>query len=155
MAHPGGRPSLYTNELATEICDLIAGGFKSLKTLCEENPHWPDQRTIRDWVRNKKEFSHMYAQAKDDQADLFVEEMLEIADNSSNDTITKTRQDGSEYEVCNNEWINRSRLRVDTRKWIAAKFKPKKYGDTKLPEEKDFNQDEINEDRELAHRCQK
>lgn len=151
MAHPGGRPPLYNIELAEEVCDAIASGYKSLKTLCRQNPHWPSERTIRDWNRNIKEFSHMYAKAKDDQSELFVEEILEIADDGSNDYYENNKGE----MVLDSEHVQRSRLRVDSRKWIASKYKPKKYGDLKLPEEKEHNQDEINADRELAHRCQK
>ncbi len=151
--NPIGRPTLYNEEIAQEICDAIATNSKSLLTLCEENPHWPRERTLRTWFRDIPTFQRMYVQAKDDQSELLVEQILAIADDVSNDTITKTRQDGSEYEVCNSEWINRSRLRVDTRKWLASKYKPKKYGDVKVPEEKDSSSAEINADRELLHKC--
>ena len=126
---PAGRPTLYTTEIAKEICNQISETMFSLKTLCERNPHWPKSTTIRDWRREKKEFSAMYAQAKEDQADLMVEQILEIADNVNKDTVIKTTKDGEEYEMANNEWINRSRLRVDTRKWAAARLRPKAYGD--------------------------
>ena len=126
---PGGRPTLYTTEIAREICDTIAECMLSLKTLCEKNPHWPRSRTIRTWRLENKEFQLLYARAKEDQADLMVEEILEISDNVDKDTIIKTSKDGEEYEIANHEWINRSRLRVDTRKWAAARLKPKAYGD--------------------------
>ncbi|HWY33267.1 MAG TPA: hypothetical protein VNX68_01395 [Nitrosopumilaceae archaeon] len=132
---PGGRPTDYSYDLGEEICSAIADNMLSLKTLCAKNPHWPVPRTIRRWARENPEFSHMYAQAKEDQGDLLAEDMLEIADDSKNDTIIKTNKDGSEYEVANNEWINRSRLRVDTRKWIASKFKPRMYGDKSSDED--------------------
>lgn len=126
---PGGRPTLYTIEIAKEICAQIAETMFSLKTLCERNPHWPKSQTIRDWRREKKEFSMMYAVAKEDQADLMVEQILEIADDVNKDTIIRTTKNGDEYECANNEWINRSRLKVDTRKWAAARLRPKAYGD--------------------------
>lgn len=69
-----------------------------------------------------------YARAKEMQADFLVQEMLDIADDSTNDTEIKNFGD-STVEVENKEWTNRSRLRVDTRKWIASKLFPKKYGD--------------------------
>lgn len=153
MTNPVGRPTIYNDEIAREICDAIATNSKSLMTLCSLNPHWPGERTIRTWFREKPEFQQMYAQAKDDQSEMFVEQIIDIADDVSNDTITKIRPDGSEYEVCNSEWINRSRLRVDTRKWLASKYKPKKYGDIKVPEEKENNTAEIEKDRELLHKC--
>lgn len=120
-----GRPTDYSAKLAIEICDVIAENMLGLKTLCKRNPHWPVPRTIRDWVRNNKEFSHMYTKAKEDQCDLMAEEILEIADDTSHDF----RENDEGKIVANNELVNRSRLRVDSRKWIAAKLKPKFYGE--------------------------
>jgi hypothetical protein len=71
----------------------------------------------------------MYDNAKRTQADLLVEEIKEIADYTARDNLLKQNKDGSEYEVANTEWIARSKLRVDTRKWIACKLIPKVYGD--------------------------
>jgi hypothetical protein len=70
----------------------------------------------------------MYARAKDNQADLLAEEILEIADDGSNDFMTIVKGDES-YTVENKELVNRSRLRIDARKWYAAKLRPNKYGD--------------------------
>ena len=55
--------------------------------------------------------------------------MLDIADDSTNDYMMKQGEDGSEYEALNAEHIQRSRLRIETRKWLSSKLKPKKYGD--------------------------
>lgn len=71
----------------------------------------------------------MYARAKEKQAEVLAEEILEIADDKQFDTIIKKRKNGSEYEAENHEWINRCRLRVDTRKWLLAKLAPRRYGD--------------------------
>jgi hypothetical protein len=77
------------------------------------------------WLRDKEDYSNQYARAKEDQADYLAEEILEIADDSSGDTdYTETGK-----IVMNAEFVARSRLKVDARKWIAAKLKPKKYGD--------------------------
>jgi hypothetical protein len=43
--------------------------------------------------------------------------------------MLRQNKDGSTTEVENHEAINRSRLRVDTRKWLIARMAPKKYGD--------------------------
>lgn len=126
---PNGRPSLYTTELAEDICFKISTSTKGLKILCKENPTWPDESTIRAWIREKDGFSHIYAKAKLDQADLMAEEIISIADDTSNDTLIKLDKNGEQIEVCNSEWINRSRLRVDTRKWLASRLAPKVYGD--------------------------
>lgn len=124
-----GRPTDYTIELAEEICDAIACSSKGLKPLCNANNHWPDRKNIYQWIKKHPEFRSMYAQAKEHQIEVIVNEILEIADDTSKDTIIKTNKDGVEYETCNSEYINRSRLRVDTRKWLAAKLCPRLYGD--------------------------
>jgi hypothetical protein len=61
------------------------------------------------------------------------DELIAIADDSRRDTTTRRAADGSEYEVPDNEWIQRSKLRVDTRKWIMAKVHPRQYGDAPTP----------------------
>ena len=119
-----GRPSTYTLEVAEKICELTSTSHKSLKTICEE-VNIP-VRTVLDWLASNTEFSQKYARAKDEQADLLVEELMEIADDSSKDTLIDP-ETGKKYE--NKEWTNRSRLRVDTRKWIAAKLKTRKYSE--------------------------
>lgn len=121
-----GRPSLYTKELGDLICEQLSEG-KSLRTVCKAD-EMPHMRTIFRWLREDEEFCHQYARAKEESADALVEEMLEIADDGSNDLMTIEKGDYS-YEVENREVTNRSKLRVDTRKWIASKLKPKRYGD--------------------------
>lgn len=88
----------------------------------------PSRTTVHKWVKDIPEFANNYARAREDQADFLAEEILEIADDGNNDT--KRIKKGKEFiEVENTEWTNRSKLRVDARKWIASKLKPKKYGD--------------------------
>jgi hypothetical protein len=75
-------------------------------------------------------FLDQYARAKEESADAFVEDMLDIADDGSNDWMEQKDKDGEAIGWRENgEAIQRSRLRVDTRKWIASKLKPKKYGE--------------------------
>lgn len=118
-----GRPSKYTDEVAMQICEQVATSSKSLRTICIELD--VPIRTVLDWLAQNEVFSQHYARAKEEQADLLAEEIIEIADDSSQDTII----DEFGKERPNSEWMNRSRLRVDARKWVAAKLKPKKYGD--------------------------
>lgn len=129
--HAGGRPRKYNSELAEKICEETAGSSKSLKTICEELGI--SVGTVVCWLseghRNYiAEFAKLYARAKDAQADFLAEEILEIADDGTNDYMTITKGD-MEYNVEDREVTNRSKLRVDARKWIASKLKPKKYGD--------------------------
>ncbi len=125
----GGRPTDYSIELAQEICDAVASSSKGIKALCKENPHFPDRSNVFVWLRKHPEFQDLYARAKRDQIEVLIDDIIEISDDSSNDTLTREDKYGESYEVCNNEWVNRSRLRVDTRKWLASKLVPKLYGD--------------------------
>jgi hypothetical protein len=123
------RPTEYCEELANEICETIATNAKGLIALCAANPHWPPCEVIYRWKRRHPEFGLKYAQAKVDQIEPLVDECIDIADDLSHDNLTRYNHEGEEYEVANNEWINRSRLRIDTRKWFASKLAPKIYGD--------------------------
>lgn len=122
-----GRPSSYTQEIADKICDEIATSSRSIKTICDADD-MPSSITVLKWLRDFPDFLSQYTRAKEMQADYLAEEMLDIADDGSNDFMTITKGDES-YEVENKEWTSRSKLRVEARKWIASKLKPKKYGD--------------------------
>lgn len=123
------RPSIFTQELVDTICKRIAEG-ESVRTICKDDD-MPSGVTIYNWLLDddKKEFFKQYARARDAQAELMFDELLEIADDGRNDYMERENKDGSTYEVVNSEHINRSRLRVDTRKWYLSKVLPKKYGD--------------------------
>lgn len=125
----GGRPTTYTTELADKICDRIARG-ESVLRICKD-PEMPAQSTVYLWLlnENNKEFSEKYAQARNSQAEVLFDELLDIADDGTNDYVSKLNEDGTETEMYNAEHVNRSRLRVDTRKWYLSKVLPKKYGD--------------------------
>jgi hypothetical protein len=121
------RPSKFTQKLADIICERIADG-ESLRLICQSDD-MPARSSVFKWLAETKTFSDQYARAREAQADLLADEILTIADDSTNDTLVKERKDGDDYEVANAEWIARSRLRVDARKWLASKMAPKKYGD--------------------------
>jgi Helix-turn-helix domain of resolvase len=117
-----GRPTKYSKELADQICDRVANSEKGLRAIAKEFNIATS--TIMKWLNEESYFSEQYTHAKELQADYMVESMLDIADDTSKDSIFT--ENG---ERVNSEWINRSKLRVDTRKWIASKLLPKKYGD--------------------------
>ena len=119
-----GNPSTYTPELAAAICDHIASG-KSLRVIASMDG-MPVQSTIMLWLDGRHPaFSEQYARAREAQADKLAEEILKIADDGRSDTYL----DAEGNERTDNEAIQRSKLRVDARKWLASKMAPKKYGD--------------------------
>lgn len=102
-----GRPTDYTEEIAASICERIANG-ESLRAIGELEG-MPSRETIRRWLRDNPTFRGQYAISRDEQADCYAEEIVDIAD---------TEADSA-----------KARVRIDARKWVAAKLKPKKYGD--------------------------
>ena len=116
----------YDEAIAEEICERIACGESLNKLAGSEG--FPAQSTVYKWLLRVPAFAEKYARAREAQMEAMAVEILEIADDTSGDTMTVKRGD-YETEVANNEWINRSRLRVDTRKWLMSKLQPKKYGD--------------------------
>jgi len=118
--HAGGRPSDYNKDITKKICLLLSEG-KSLRSVCSM-PGMPSRETVFTWLNSHKEFLDQYARAKEECSDLLAEEMLEIADESLEESKTgDAKRSGAKVQAM--------RLRVDTRKWIASKLKPKKYGE--------------------------
>lgn len=127
--HAGGRPTDYTTELATTICSRIAEG-ESVRSIVKDEG-MPSSSTIFRWLldESKKEFWEQYEKARNIQAENMFEELLDIADDGSNDWMERENKDGSTFTTLNAEAIGRSRLRVDTRKWYLSKVLPKKFGE--------------------------
>lgn len=122
----GGRPTDYTEELGSEICAELSQGI-SLRTVCKAED-LPCAATVFNWLRVHKGFLEQYTRAKEESADAMAEDILDISDNASNDWMD-TNDDGNPGYRLNGENIQRSRLRVESRKWLMSKQKPKKYGD--------------------------
>lgn len=121
-----GRPTDYSDELAAKFCAMIAIGY-SLRTACKEED-MPAPTTIYVWLRQHKEFNEQYARACEERTEAMAEDILDIADDGTNDYMMVTKGD-QEFEVLNSEHLQRSRLRIDTRKWLMSKVKPTKFGD--------------------------
>ena len=120
------RPTKYSQEIADVICERLASG-ESMRTISKAEG-MPAMSTMFLWLREHKEFSEQDAKAKEEGVDALVEELLDIADDGSNDWMETNDEDNPGYRF-NGEPYQRSRLRIDTRKWIASKLKAKKYGD--------------------------
>lgn len=121
-----GRPSDFSQEIADAICERIADG-QSLRGICRDDD-MPAASTVFKWLVDNKAFSEQYARAREAQADSLFDEMLEIADDARNDWMERRGEEDAGW-VANGEHIQRSRLRLDARKWMAGKLRPKKYGE--------------------------
>lgn len=121
-----GRPSIFTQELADRICEEISMGY-SMRTVCKADD-MPAPASVYKWLRENKAFSEQYARACEERSEAMIEDILDIADDGSNDWMEVNAENNQGWRI-NGEALQRSRLRVDTRKWYASKMKPKKYGD--------------------------
>jgi hypothetical protein len=81
-----GRPSDYTDEIAEEICELIATTPRGLDYICEQHEALPSARTVARWLAAHEQFRQSYVRARERQADLIFDQCLEIADDGTNDT---------------------------------------------------------------------
>ena len=106
----GGRPTICNDRLIDEVCQRLSQGI-SMRTVCLDDD-MPSMNTIWRWLRENDKFKERYTAAKQESADAMIEDILSIADQDDDSEST-----------------NRSRLRVDTRKWIAAKLRPEKYSE--------------------------
>jgi hypothetical protein len=126
MTNKGGRPTIYTQELADKICEQLADG-KSMRSVCRQID-MPAMSSVFKWLRENDTFSQQYAKAKEESADAMAEDLLEIADTPVMGEIKTIKPDGT-VEIKQDEMLGHRRLQVDARKWLMAKMKPKKYGD--------------------------
>src|SRR3954451_2976148 len=109
-----GRPSVYTAEIAAEICDRMADG-EAVNSICKSF-NMPPVRTERRWVIEDRDgFAALYARAREAQAEYWAEEIITLADQVKDCT--------------DNAVVQAARLRIDSRKWVASKVLPKQYGD--------------------------
>lgn len=120
-----GRPSGYTEELGDRICREVSISTDSLGKICRENKGFPNPKTIYAWRIDHENFGNKYDKAKRSQADLLAQEILDISDDSSRDQSINDKGN----LVLDSEYVARSRLRIDARKWISSKLLPKVYGD--------------------------
>ena len=123
-----GKPSKYTKEIAQSICEQLSEGIP-LREICRQDgmPAW---RTVYDWMYKDDDLSTAIAHARDLGYDSLAEECLDIADDANNDWMERTDKEGRSIGwVVNGEHVQRSKLRIETRLKLLAKFNPKKYGE--------------------------
>lgn len=105
------RPSDYTEEIAAAICERMADG-ESLRSICRDDA-MPSKSSVFKWLRLHKSFADQYARALESRADSHADDLIDIADDPALDP-------------------NDKRVRIDARKWVAARLRPKVYGEKTL-----------------------
>jgi hypothetical protein len=109
------------------ICERIANG-ESLRAICRDE-EMPALSTVFRWLSLDTSFSEQYARAREEQADTFADEIVSISDEEA----TTVKVDEEDVRVVFDATaVARNRLRVDARKWVASKLKPKKYGERQV-----------------------
>lgn len=114
---PAHRPSTYTEEEGQALCEWITNGH-SLSSWCRQTGR--SAFVVYGWMRSESDFARRYAQAHEDRTDTMADDLLEIADDvAGTDSIAA---------------VQAAKLRIETRKWIAAKLKPQRYGEKQMVE---------------------
>jgi len=108
---PAGRPSSYSEEIATIICERIIAG-QSLRTICADDA-LPSKSTVLLWLTKIDDFRTKYAHAREAQGDALLEEMGEIEDDLIAGKIDPSA----------------GRSALWSKQWRATRQAPKKYGD--------------------------
>lgn len=125
------RPTDYNQEIADRICEAISEGM-SLRELCLADD-MPNKATVFRWLNLHKEFSDQYARAREEQAETLADEIVAIVDNAASplmvDGLPLNGADGNPILVTDTAAVAHARLKMDARKWVASKLKPKKYGE--------------------------
>lgn len=123
----------FSTEVFNAICERISQG-ESLRSICKDED-MPNVTTVCRWLSADEDedgtdgpLRKQYARAREAQADAIFDEILDIADDATNDWMERNGQDDEGWRA-NGEHIQRSRLRIDARKWMAGKLKPKVYGE--------------------------
>lgn len=114
-------------EIIKTVLERMAEG-ESLRAILHKGNDMISRKTFNEWLSEDTVLSDQYARTCEDRQNKIFEEILEIADNSVKDTDIRDSGSGV-YEVPNTEWIQRSKIRIDARKWMLGKMNPKKYGD--------------------------
>ncbi len=119
------------------VCDQLATSSKGLGSIItqarEETGNFPSYSSIMAWISKDSKLLEMYVRAKEAQADYMADELLQIVDYEVDDIVmvdgAPLMVDGKPVKAKSNVGVQHAKLRADTRKWLAAKLKPNKYGE--------------------------
>lgn len=126
-----GRPTIFTKKLGDVICVRVAEGESMRSVSRDEN--MPAMTTLFRWLRENTEFRQQYEIAKEESADVHAEDVIHISDHEASSPVIvdgiPLMIDGKIVYAVDSASVAHARLRVDARKWVASKLKPKKYGE--------------------------
>lgn len=121
----------YSRKITDEILERMISG-ESLNKICKDK-HMPSRFGVYKWLAKHDDFAERFERAEFIRAMGYVDEIIDIADDGANDWMENNDKDNPGWRY-NGEHVQRSRLRVDSRKWFASKVLPKfsdKYDNSK------------------------
>ena len=124
---PRGAMVRFSETVGDLICGRMAEG-ETLRQVCRD-PAMPSRSTVYRWLSKNPGFRDQYARARELLVEAWADEIIDIADDGTTDYVVKVGRNGREYEAVDQEHIQRSRLRVDARRWLLSKLNPGQYGD--------------------------
>lgn len=122
MAKRRARPTKFSAAIAATICARLAAG-ETLRAICRD-PSLPGEETVRRWAVERQAFAAELERAREIGYTTLADELLEIAD----DSAAGDRVDAKGRRRSDAEAIRRSRLRIETRKWLLARTVPQVRG---------------------------
>jgi hypothetical protein len=123
-----GRPTIYTEALAEQICNELCTG-RTLRDVCRDDG-MPAESTVRLWAQSDRDgFGARYRSARELGYHTMADEILEIADDTRNDLVARRRANGEGEPMLDHEHVSRAKLRIEVRRWLLSKALPKIYGD--------------------------
>lgn len=109
-----GPPTIYSEEIAAEICERLAAG-ETLNAICRTE-NMPPVRTVRRWaIEDRDGFAARYARARDMQLEFWSEAIVDLGDGVLGATDSAS--------------VQAAKLASDNRKWLLSKLRPDKYGE--------------------------
>lgn len=103
--------SLYTEELANRICELLADGH-SMRRICQQDG-MPDRATVGRWMADMPDFAAKCARARIEQAEFHHDQMDDI----ERDVLSGALEPAAANVVLSNK------------RWRMSKLASKVYGD--------------------------
>jgi hypothetical protein len=104
------------------VLDAVASG-RTVTAACKQN--LIDPAKLHSWVMRDPLLQERYDEARKIQAEVMLDEMIEISNDGANDTYIDARGVArTDFDV-----VQRSRLRLEQRRWQMSKVNPHRFGD--------------------------
>jgi hypothetical protein len=102
---------------------------RTLTDICRD-PDMPHVKSVQNWLaEDRNGFAARYKKARDIGCDIMADDIVDIADDRSNDWIVMTNKDGTTEAILDPERVSRTRVRIAARRWRVSKMLPRTYGD--------------------------